>query len=299
MIRYLLHQDINKERWDACVSASMTPLVYGLSWYLDITSPNWEGLVLNDYQAVMPLPFRRKWGMNYSFQPPFSQQLGVFGQEDANEFLMAIPKHFKLIDQQLNYGNIASGFTTKAKPNLVLDLNFNYDELKKAYSNNTIRNIRKAEKNELIHETTSSPDKIISLFKSYRGKSIATLSENDYHTLRKICNYALLNGILEISTVKDRNGALQAGAVFLKSLHGWIFLFSATHPDGRNSGAMSSLIDRFIAAHAEEPTILDFEGSSDPDLYRFYQSFGSKESVYLQLRINRLPFPFNLFKPSI
>jgi hypothetical protein len=96
--------------------------------------------------------------------------------------------------------------------------------------------------------------------------------------------------------LKDSTGKLMAGAVFVRSQHGWIFLFSAVHPEGRESGAMPALIDGFIEQHAGEQTCLDFEGSSDPNLHRFYKGFGASETVYLQVRINRLPLPLRWFK---
>ena len=80
-----------------------------------------------------------------------------------------------------------------------------------------------------------------------------------------------------------------AGALFLRSLHEHIFLFSATHPEARNTGAMARVIDTFIASHAGSEHPLDFEGSMNPDLARFYRGFGATEIVYLHVQHNRLP----------
>jgi hypothetical protein len=52
---------------------------------------------------------------------------------------------------------------------------------------------------------------------------------------------------------------------------------------------MSQLIDSFIRDHSGEEVYLDFEGSMDLNLARFYKGFGSKEVVYLQIRKNNLP----------
>ena len=90
---------------------------------------------------------------------------------------------------------------------------------------------------------------------------------------------------------------LEAGAIFLKSdsksgsrKGEYIFLFSATGDRAKESGAMSMIIDTFIQNHSEENMNLDFEGSMDKGLARFYKSFGSEEVVYLQIRKNRLPY---------
>lgn len=296
MPRYLPHHEIDKVKWDACVTSAINAMVYGESWYLDIVCPGWDGLVLGNYEAVMPLPHRRKWGMKYIYQPPFTQQLGVFGNGDADTFLAAIPKDFRLADLQLNYYNKLNESKGIVRPNLVLALNSPVINLRKNYSENTRRNIRKAIDAGLKNEPPATVEEIIALFRQYRGSSIDTLREDEYQLLRQVCKAAASRSILELTSNCSAEGNLLAGAIFLRSAHGWIFLFSATHPDGRQSGAMPALIDRFIEKHAGENTLLDFEGSSDPNLYRFYKSFGSREIVYLQLRINRLPFPFNLFK---
>ena len=59
-IRYLAHNDINRDQWDNCIRQAENGLIYGYSWYLDTTAGNWDGLVSGDYEAVMPLPLKKK-----------------------------------------------------------------------------------------------------------------------------------------------------------------------------------------------------------------------------------------------
>jgi hypothetical protein len=77
-IRHLKHSEIDLQKWDSCVQNAANALVYAESWYLDIVSPHWEALVADDYEYVMPLPVKRKFGIPFLVQPPLSQQLGVF-----------------------------------------------------------------------------------------------------------------------------------------------------------------------------------------------------------------------------
>ena len=53
---------------------------------------------------------------------------------------------------------------------------------------------------------------------------------------------------------------------------------------------MFYLIDRFIARHAASDTVLDFAGSNDEQLARFYAGFGSEKETYIRIVKNRLPF---------
>ncbi|MFM2206167.1 MAG: hypothetical protein RL213_142 [Bacteroidota bacterium] len=295
MIRYVRHSDIDRLKWDTCVAGCNLPLIYAESWYLDIVSPGWDALIKGDYEAVFPLPHRSKWGFTYVFQPPFCQQLGAFGAQDATPFLDAVPKEFRLIDLQLNSGNTASSGRLKKRPDLLLDLGRPVEVLRRNYSENTIRNIRKAQKNQLSNNPPTDLREVIALFRAYRGKNLR-LKEDDYKVLTGICSAATSRGRFALHALRNADGTLMAGAVFVRSQHGWIFLFSAVHPQGRETGAMPALIDGFIGQHAGEQTFLDFEGSSDPNLHRFYKGFGSSETVYLQVRINRLPLPLRWLK---
>src|SRR5688500_2956885 len=109
-IRYIKRADLDVEKWNACVDAAPNGLIYAYTFYLDAMCDNWDALVLNDYEAVMPLPWRKKWGVTYLYQPLLVAQLGLFGKGITKgmflRFLNAIPKIFKFLDYQLNAGNI-------------------------------------------------------------------------------------------------------------------------------------------------------------------------------------------------
>jgi hypothetical protein len=59
---------------------------------------------------------------------------------------------------------------------------------------------------------------------------------------------------------------------------------------------MHLVVSHFLNAHAGKLDFLDFEGSNNPDLARFYAGFGADESLYLRIVINRLPTVFRWLK---
>ena len=71
---------------------------------------HWDALVMNDYEAVMPLPHRKKLSIHYLYQPFLTPVLGVFGKNISEQlvcnFLEAIPEFFKLWDISLNQSNL-------------------------------------------------------------------------------------------------------------------------------------------------------------------------------------------------
>ena len=83
MLRYILHHDIDRKKWDAGTDNSIRPKIYALSWYLDIINPGWDAIVEDDYDSVMPVTRRKKFGLLYVCQPVFAQQTGIFSKEEA------------------------------------------------------------------------------------------------------------------------------------------------------------------------------------------------------------------------
>jgi hypothetical protein len=81
---------------------------------------------------------------------------------------------------------------------------------------------------------------------------------------------------------------LLAGLVIAEIEGRSVLLFSATERRNENYGALPWLIDHYIRSHSGAHRILDFEGSNDPGLARFYKGFGASETSYLRLLIDRL-----------
>ena len=135
MIKYITHQQIDKTKWDECIQQSLNPLIYGYSWYLDQSAPNWDALVLDDYEAVFPLTHGRKYFINYLYQPLITQQLGLFyknliGAEELENFIKAIPKKFRFVDIALNEANYfeSENISIKKRKNYLLDLEKSYSK---------------------------------------------------------------------------------------------------------------------------------------------------------------------------
>ncbi|MEI2757859.1 MAG: hypothetical protein V9G42_00350 [Bacteroidia bacterium] len=300
-IKYLEHNEIDKAKWDLCINQAINRLPYAFSWYLDVVSPNWHALVSDDYKFVFPLTWRNKMGFNYLYQPLFTQQLGIFSSLPvsfavSNDFLNAIPSKFKLIEINLNSFNPAAGnkFVASKRLNFEMDLSLSYEEIRKFYSDNQKRNINKAKKNEL---KINQPDisEVISLFKNDRGLKVERMKNESFELLRRLYSALKQKGISYIRGVSDGSQTI-CGGIFIQTEYRIIFLFSGNTVIGKSSGAMSFLIDSVIQENSNKKIILDFEGSNDLGLARYYSSFGSIEHVYLHLKKNTLPFPVRLFK---
>lgn len=293
-IAYLTSDKIDKVKWDNCISNASNGLIYGFSYYLDVMAENWDALVLNDYEAVMPLTWKKKYGIHYLYQPFLTAQLGVFGknitEKICGDFIQAIPSKFRYIDISLNSGHIVSapsGYSL-LRINHILDLNKSYEELYKNYRENIQRNIKKAEQAGCKVEKGFDVEKVIQLALQ-QMKSRSKETEDNVNRFRNL--YRLLDQAKkELTYGISLNDELLASAVFFFSHNRAYYILVGNHPDGKTLGASHALIDAFIKDHAGKNIILDFEGSDIPSLAFFYKSFGAVEIAYPQLKINRLPF---------
>jgi hypothetical protein len=304
MIEYKKHKEIDFEKWDLCIDRALNGIIYPYSFYLNQVSPNWDALIYNNYEAVMPLPVKNKYGIDYVIQPIFVQQLGVFGQIPVSENLLSefvenIPSRFRYININLNTFNpVISGrnIITEKSVTYELDLISSYEMIRNKYTVQTKRNIKKAEKEKVFITRNDDPMPIIESFRRTRGKTIAHLGDKQYETLKHLIFSGIYRGNTDIYSAFTARNSFCAGIVFFRSHKKTILIFSGSTAEARNNGAMSAIIDRYIADHAGENLTLDFEGSNEKNLARFYAGFGSKECVFLQIKINNLPL---ILKPIV
>jgi hypothetical protein len=299
-IQYLPQEKIDKKKWDCCIDNASNSLIYAASFYLDTMAKQWDALVLNDYETVMPLPCRKKWGIDYLFQPFLTPVLGVFGknlsEKLVDDFLEAIPSRFKLRDISLNHFNSVSlKFQHRiSRTNYVLALaGHSYDRLASSYSESIFRNIAKAQKTGCLLKTNIPVAEIIDVCKREWPK-FTNPEKNSFENL--LNNFPAFAPFACTYGVYHPGGKLLASCVFLtynKRAYYWLV---GNDPEAKDTGASPMLIDHFIQDHAGKDLILDFEGSDKESVAEFYRRFGAKPEPYTTIYNNRLPFPVSLLK---
>jgi hypothetical protein len=294
-IKYVVHDEIDKARWDQCLRDSPNGLIYGYSFYLDHMSKHWDGLILNDYECVMPLTWNKKFGICYLYQPAFAANLGIFGknvqEETVKLFIQSIPQKFRLIEVSLNSENISSTNSPVivSRINYILPLAENYINLYKNYRENHQRNIQKAVLSACIIKTNISVDEVIALNKA-QMKDKGSITQNDYDRFKRLYQLLEETNKAVVYGVSDPQNKLLASCVFFCFANRAYYILAGNHPDSRNTGASHALIDAFIKDHAGENLVLDFEGSDVESLALFYSGFGATKELYPAIRWNRLPW---------
>ena len=294
-IQYLTQQQINKQKWDACIEAADNGLIYAFSFYLDTMSKHWDALVLNDYEAVMPLTWNKKYGIRYLYQPFLTAQSGVFGkkitEEQVDLFIQAIPGSFRFIDISLNSNNASGNLegVSISRSNYVLDLSKPYETLFQNYRENIRRNIKKALQLGCVIQKGFDAEKVI-LLAVQQMKSHGNEEADNIERFRKLYQYLHARQMATTYGVFTAQNELLASCVFFFSHNRAYYILVGNHPNGKTTGASHALIDAFIKDHAGKNMLLDFEGSDIRNLAFFYSSFGAVHEIYPAIKINRLPF---------
>jgi len=292
MIQYIKRKDLDILKYDACIENSIQSRIYGFSWYLDIVADHWDVMVLDDYKAVMPIPWKSKYGLKYIGQPYFCQQLGVFSKERLTkeiqeEIIKKIPKKFVKVSLNFNSDNF---LTSNMKPlkNYILTLNNTYDALFKAFSKGRKHAVKVGQKNQLLLMKTTISELIDMKKEFYAHGNFPII------VLEKLNNYVLENnkGFI-VGVFKDDN--LLGGGLFLKSKNRITYLFSSFNMDGRKLQAASFLISNIVKQYENSNLILDFEGGNLPNIGSFFKSFSAKDEGYSNLNYINV---ISLFKKS-
>lgn len=301
-IRYLRRAEIDTNRWDRCVrQTTAVPQLYGYSWFLEGICEHWDGLVLNDYEAVMPLPNRRKWGIRYVYPPAFAQRLEVYGKTvDPNacaQFLDAALPYFRFLHVHLSHALQIQHARLHPRSNFTIDLNQPFHAIAASYTGECTRNLRKAAQRGCIFTKDVTLAQVLTCYQQAYGARHPETDAAAYTRFEKMAAYALKKGYAEAAGVSNAAGRLIYAALLFKDAHRVYYLMGAPDTEGRQKRATYFFIDRVLQQYAGQPLLFDFEGSDLPDVAAFYQRFGPQTEPYYSLQINRLPFPLCLLKP--
>ncbi|MEO6233281.1 MAG: hypothetical protein ABJB11_04975 [Ferruginibacter sp.] len=300
-IEYVRYQQIDPVKWDACIATADNGLIYGYAVYLDNMAANWDALILNDYEVVMPLTWNRKYGFYYLYQPFFTACLGIFGNnisaEIVEQFLKAIPNKFKYWDIFLNHGNYfqLNSFDLYERMNYVLDLQLPYETIYAAFRDNIKRNVKKAVQLNCVIKKNIPVADVIALA-SEQSRSYAPIKASDYDRFKNLYQQLHEKKLAITYGVYTPNEQLVASCVLFYSHKRIYYILVGNHPNGKTIGASHALLNAFIKDHAGQDLLLDFEGSDIRNLAFFYSSFGATQEKYAGIKLNRLPKLARLFK---
>lgn len=286
---------IDWEKWDRCIDESSNAVIYAGSVYLDHLADDWTGIVVNDYEQVMPVAWRMKFGIRYSYQIPFLQQLGIFcGKKipDEKRFLKSLFSVCRYGDYPFNFGNSIGG--TGAFVNFILPLDGSYESFSKRFSNDALQNIRRAEGQGFDYGEGEIDEAFYHYKSLYRKQSGVT--DEQFEKFRKLCVFIGKNGKIIVRKVTAAGGKLMAIALLPVHKNRMYNVMNCTLPEGKINEANYYLLSRLWMEFEGTGMVFDFEGSDIPGVREFYRKFGGVNQPYYKLHFNHLPWPMNLLR---
>ena len=263
----LSSHEIDKQKWDACIKRGSNSIVYATSVYLDQMADNWHGIIADDYRLVMPVPWRKKYGVKYCYDVPFVQQLGVFGTDLQEEIF---PEFLDQLRSFCRYGDYAFNYTNTIKQgtprnNYILLLSSRYDVLKQFYSSNLSNNLSKQNHYEYAPGEAGGA---VGLFKKLYGDRFPHVTEKDYENFRALCKLKEQENNLIVRKISAESEILSM-VLFVKDERRLYNIMPSTTEKGRQLSAGHFLFDLAIKEFAHSGMILDFEGSDIPGVEAF------------------------------
>ena len=292
---------IDVAKLNACVANNENGLIYASTLYFNTITDNWHAIIINDYTAVMPLPWRKKWGIKYLYTPPFIQQLGLIGNVDeatAQAIILLITQQFQYGNVLMNFNNsfIATQKSVLEKSNFIIDLNNSYEAIKNNYHTSVNYSISKAEKAGCTYVSADTVDEAIMPYKEFNSNNLLHVNETVYQKLTIIFEKFQQQNKVLIRKVTNNKNELLSIVLLLKDDKRYYNIINYTSPKGRITDANYFLYNNVLKELANQQMLFDFEGSDLPGVKKFYEKFGAVNQPYFHWHFNQLPFPFNLLK---
>ena len=297
--RFVSGKHLDYRRYDQCVENASNGLVYAWSWFLDIMAGDWDAFVWGDYEYVMPVPSRRKWGIRYVYQPVFAQQLGIYPTpppEIQKAFLKRLKRKFRYIHYPVSESlkdEVLKGFHIKPLHTRVLSLEEGYPAVVKEYDDYILQNLRKARMHLIKVDRQGDIDEFFDIKED--AKKIP-VPEKSWKNLRKLMKTTIHDGNGWLYTASGPDNEPLAAAFFLVWRCRAYYMTVVLTEEGREKRAGFAILDQFIRDFAGQPLVFDFEGSSVPGVDKFFESFGAAKESYKLISRNRLPWFIALFK---
>ena len=297
-VEILASHNIDKLKWDACISKSHHSMIYAYSFYLDHLADNWNGIIINDYEAVMPIPWRKKLGIIYSYDVPFIQQLGWYSpieKEYSEIFLKALFSFCSYGGYYFNHHNNVIIKDAVACNNYVLPLLAGYKMIAAAYSADMRYNLKKSLNTNLFYKYAEA-DEAVEMYKTLYAHRMPHITNEGYGQFRKLSVLLTQKNSAQVRKVCNAQNDTLSIALLLQHDKRIYNLMNSTVDEGRKKEANHFLFDAIFREFAGNDIVFDFEGSDIPGIKNFYEKTGAVNQPYKKIHFNRLPFPLRHIK---
>ena len=284
-------------------------------WWLDIVAPgNWNEIIIKDKTEN---PIGRLAYVDYGKKiamPPLTQTLGIWIapelQNDYGEQKKIINEIFSQFNKISNVQHILSPENSYVLPfkwlGYSIEPRFTYrisdlsdcDKLYANFHKIAKKNIKSA-KNKVTLQYNVNIDTLWSML----NKTFEIQNRKNPMSRELVCNIVSAcenSGHGKYIEAVDSSGNIHSCAYFVYDEQVCYYLFGASDPEYRNSGAQSLILWDGIQFASEHSKVFDFEGSMIEGIENFFRQFSANCTVYYEIQKISLIKKFSLLiKPYI
>ena len=101
--------------------------------------------------------------------------------------------------------------------------------------------------------------------------------------LEKLCRALIQKGVAKVEGVVV-DGNLEAALLYTNWSGRLCYLFSVSSEKGKEIRAGFAIVYKLIVDYSNQPYVLDFEGSMDENISRFFKGFGAELEEYYEIK---------------
>lgn len=279
MIKKIKYQDLDLDQYIRCLDTSDQKKSYAYPHYLDVVcGNNWDVLVYNDYEAVMPVPFVIKLGVKFVIMPKLTQQLGVYSMEDKTEindlFLSFLQKEYAIWYYAFNDVNRFSQ-ALKSRKNFLIHQG-DYELIRQKYSPKRKRKLRLDP--DVLQDSERKLVTDFSQIDVFMRDNYAGVEGKDLDGFIKIFKAFFDDNYLKVYGFKYQNQWVNMIALYEDDLNA-ILLGTFNKKEFVKLSGACVLIDDAIRDNVAM-RIFDFEGSELSNVEEFFRGFRPELKPY-------------------
>ncbi|WP_027382112.1 hypothetical protein [Epilithonimonas caeni] len=272
MIRRLKYHEIDFDKYNACIKNSVQKKFYAERIFLDISADkNWELLVYNDYEAVMPVPFVKKMGVKVVHNPKLCQQLGIFSITDLPDINDKLHEYLlkNYVIRYYTYNDSNSFSKPLKRRNNFLIFPDRYETVRQKYSPKRKRKLRLDR--EVLDNSEIIKNFDLQVVKEFMRSTGLGADGKDMEQFIDLFSKFFNNDKLDFYGFFYHKKLINMIAVY-REKYSLALLGTYNEREYVKLSGSSYLIDKVISENIETK-IFDFEGSEIPAVEEFFRGF--------------------------
>ncbi len=259
--------------------------------YLDAVAENWGAYVKGNYEAVLVIPYRVKFGVKWAYLPLFyrsSEWIGNWTEKEKKEIKSRLLKDFK-------GGNIAFEESNVDATDFFYQVIHPNQEYRINYNKLAVRMLKKAENSELKQTNELHLDVFVKLIAKELKAKVGVWDEEGMAVFKNLVNNYAKDDKLKFYGV-ILHGELVGGIVTLVSNNRILYLKGTATIEAKKMGAVYMVMDAAINDAMQKKCTFDFGGSRVDGVARFNYNLGGTDVHYQNMVWDSFPFWFRLMK---